>query len=57
MRKKTAKPRFASLCEDFEDKISMEAKELEAKKAIKNDPSKIIKKKVLAKKQSGSCGC
>ena len=55
--KKAAKLGFASLYEDFEDKISKEAKALEANQANKTKVKKAIKTKAVAKKQAGSCGC
>ena len=55
--KKAAKLGFASLYEYFEDKISKEAKALEADQALKTKVKKEIKTKVLAKKQAGSCSC
>ena len=55
--KKAAKLGFASLYEYFEDKISKEAKALEADQAHKTKVKKAIKTKALAKKQAGSCSC
>ena len=55
--KKAAKLGFASLYEYFEDKISKEAKALEADQAHKTKVKKAIKMKVVAKKQAGSCSC
>ena len=55
--KKAAKLGFASLYEYFEDKISKEAKALEADQAHKTQVKKAIKTKVVAKKQAGSCSC
>ena len=54
--KKAAKLGFASLYEYLEDKISKEAKALEADQAHKNIVKKAIKTKAVAK-QSGSCSC
>ena len=55
--KKAAKLGFASLYEYFEDKISKEAKALEADQAHKTKVKKVIKTKAVAKKQAGSCSC
>ncbi len=55
--KKAAKLGFASLYEYFEDKISKEAKALEADQALKTKVKKVIKTKTVAKKQAGSCSC
>ena len=55
--KKAAKLGFASLYDYFEDKISKEAKALEADKAHKTKVKKAIKTKAVAKKQAGSCSC
>ena len=55
--KKAAKLGFASLYEYFEDKISKEAKALEADQAHKTKVKKSIKTKAVAKKQAGSCSC
>jgi len=56
--KKAAKLGFASLYEYFEDKISKEAKAaLEADQAHKTKVKKVIKTKVVEKKQAGSCSC
>ena len=55
--KKAAKLGFASLYEYFEDKITKEAKELEAEQAINANLSKLKKKKAVAKKQASSCSC
>ena len=55
--KKAAKLGFASLYEYFEDKISKEAKALEADQAHKTKVKKAIQTKVVAKKQAGSCSC
>ena len=55
--KKAAKLGFASLYEYFEDKISKEAKALEANQANKTKVKKAIKTKAVAKKQAGSCSC
>ena len=55
--KKAAKLGFASLYEYFEDKIAKEAKALEADQAHKTKIKKVIKTKVVAKKQAGSCSC
>ena len=54
--KKAAKLGFASLYEYFEDKISKEAKALEADQAHKTQVKKAIKTKAVAK-QAGSCSC
>ena len=54
--KKAAKLGFGSLYEYFEDKISKEAKALEADQAHKNKIKKAIKTKAVAK-QAGSCSC
>ena len=55
--KKAAKLGFASLYEYFEDKITKQAKELEAEQASNANLSKLKKKKVVAKKQASSCSC
>ena len=55
--KKAAKLGFASLYEYFEDKISKEAKALEADQAHKTKVKKAIKTKAVEKKQAGSCSC
>ena len=55
--RKAAKLGFASLYEYFEDKITKEAKTLEAEQVRKNKLSEQTKKKVVAKKQAGSCSC
>ena len=55
--KKAAKLGFASLYEYFEDKISKEAKALEAVQAHKTKVKRAIKTKTVAKKQAGSCSC
>ena len=55
--KKAAKLGFASLYEYFEDKISKEAKALEANQARKTKVKKAVKTKAVAKKQAGSCSC
>ena len=55
--RKAAKLGFVSLYEYFEDKITKEAKALEAEQVRKTDLSKQIIKKVVAKKQAGSCSC
>ena len=55
--RKAAKLGFASLYEYFEDKITKEAKALEAEQAFIANLSKPTKKKVLAKKQANSCSC
>ena len=55
--RKAAKLGFVSLYEYFEDKITKEAKALEAEQALRSNSSKLTKKKVLAKKQAGSCSC
>ena len=54
--KKAAKLGFASLYEYFEDKISKEAKALEADQAPKTKVKKAIKTKAVDKK-TGSCSC
>ena len=54
--KEAAKLGFASLYEYFEDKISKEAKALEADQAHKTRVKKATKTKVVAK-QAGSCSC
>ena len=54
--KKAAKLGFASLYEYFEDKISKEAKALEADQAHKTKVKKAIKTKAVDKK-TGSCSC
>ena len=54
--KKAAKLGFASLYEYFEDKISKEAKALEADQAHKTKVKKAIKTKAVAK-QARSCSC
>lgn len=55
--KKAAKLGFASLYEYFEDKITKQAKELEAEQASNANLSKLKKKKAVAKKQASSCSC
>ena len=55
--RKAAKLGFASLYEYFEDKITEEAKTLEAEQVRKNKLSEQTKNKVVAKKQAGSCCC
>ena len=55
--RKAAKLGFASLYEYFEDKITKEAKVLEAAPVRKNNFNKQTKKKLAAKKQTGSCNC
>ena len=55
--KKAAKLGFASLYEYFEDKISKDAKALEANQANKTKVKKAIKTKAVEKKQAGSCSC
>ena len=55
--KKAVKLGFASLHEYFEDKISKEAKALEANQANKTKVKKAIKTKAVEKKQAGSCSC
>ena len=55
--KKAAKLGFASPYEYFEDKISKEAKALEANQANKTKVKKAIKTKAVEKKQAGSCSC
>ena len=55
--KKAAKLGFESLYEYFEDKISKEAKALEADQVHKTKVKKAIKTKAVAKKQAGSCSC
>jgi len=55
--KKAAKLGFASLYEYFEDKITKQAKELEAEQASNANLRKLKKKKVVAKKQASSCSC
>ena len=55
--KKAAKLGVASLYEYLEDKISKEAKALEADQAHKTKIKKVIKTKAVAKKQTGSCSC
>ena len=55
--RKAAKLGFVSLYEYFEDKITKEAKALEAEQALRSNSSKLTKKKVLAKKQANSCSC
>ena len=55
--KKAAKLGFASLYEYFEDKISKQAKALEADQAHKTRVKKTIKTKAVEKKQAGSCSC
>ena len=55
--KKAAKLGFASLYEYLEDKISKEAKALVADQAHKTKIKKVVKKKAVAKKQTGSCSC
>ena len=57
MERKVAKLGFASLHEYFEDKISKEAKALEADKVDKTKLRKAIKTKAVEKKRSGSCSC
>ena len=55
--RKAAKLGFVSLYEYFEDKITKEAKALEAEQVRKTDLSEKTIKKVVAKKQAGSCSC
>ena len=55
--KKAAKLGFASLYEYFEDKITKQAKELEAEQASNANLRKLKKKKEVAKKQASSCSC
>ena len=55
--KKAAKLGFASLYEYLEDKISKEAKAIEADQAHKTKIKKVIKTKAVAKNQTGSCSC
>ena len=55
--RKAAKLGFVSLYEYFEDKITKEAKALEAEQVRKTDLSEQTIKKVVAKKQAGSCSC
>ena len=55
--KKAAKLGFASLYEYFEDKITKEAKALQAEQASNANLSKLKKKKAVAKKQASSCSC
>ena len=55
--KKAAKLGFASLYEYFEDKIAKESNALEADQAHKTKVKKVIKTKVVEKKQAGSCSC
>ena len=55
--KKAAKLGFASLYEYFEDKITNEAKALQAEQASNANLSKLKKKKAVAKKQASSCSC
>ena len=55
--KKAAKLGFGSLYEYFEDKITKEAKLLEAAQVSKNYFNEQTKKKLAAKKQAGSCSC
>ena len=55
--KKAAKLGFASLYEYFEDKISKQAKALEADQAHKTRVKKAKKTKAVEKKQAGSCSC
>ena len=55
--KKAAKLGFSSLYEYFEDKITNEAKALQAEQASYANLSKLTKKKVVAKKQKSSCSC
>ena len=55
--KKAAKLGFASLYEYFEDKIAKESKALESDQAHTTKVKKVIKTKVVAKKQAGSCSC
>ena len=47
----------ASLYEYFEDKISKEAKALEANQARKTKVKKAVNTEAVAKKQAGSCSC
>ena len=54
--KKAVKLGFGSLYEYFEDKISKEAKALEADQAHKTKVKKAIKTKAVAK-QPGYCSC
>ena len=55
--KKAAKLGFASLYEYFEDKITKEAKALQAEQASNANLGKLKKKKAVAKKQASSCSC
>jgi|TARA_B100000902_G_scaffold394051_1_gene449575 hypothetical protein len=55
--KKAAKLGFASLYEYFEDKITNEAKALQAEQASNANLSKLKKKKAVVKKQTSSCSC
>ena len=55
--RKAAKLGFVSLYEYFEDKITKEAKALEAERVRKTDLSEQTIKKVVAKKKAGSCSC
>ena len=55
--RKAAKLGFVSLYEYFENKITKEAKALEAEQVRKTDLSEQTIKKVVAKKQAGSCSC
>ena len=55
--KKAAKLGFASLYEYFEDKITKEAKALQAEQASNANLSKLKKKKAVVKKQASSCSC
>ena len=55
--RKAAKLGFVSLYEYFEDKITKEAKALEAEQVRKSELSEQTIKKVVAKKQAGSCSC
>ena len=55
--RKAAKLGFVSLYEYFEDKITKEAKALEAEQVRKTDLSEQTIKKVVAKKKAGSCSC
>ena len=55
--RKAAKLGFVSLYEYFEDKITKEAKALEAEQVRKTNLSEQTKKKVVVKKQTSCCSC
>ena len=55
--RKAAKLGFISLYEYFEDKITKEAKALEAELVSKTKLGEQTKKKVVAKNKAGACSC